>query len=180
MEQKLELTIALLAHTPATLNAWLRDLPEAWTTVNEGGETFSAYGVVGHLVHGERTDWMPRVKTILEYGESRAFVPFDRFAQDRESAGKSLPQLLDEFAELRGQNLKELNALGLTEQKLNMLGRHPRLGTVTLANLLATWAVHDMTHLHQLARIMAHQYRGAVGPWSVFLGVLQCNGHSAG
>jgi len=180
MEQKLELTIALLAHTPATLNAWLRDLPEAWTNVNEGGETFSAYGVVGHLVHGERTDWMPRVKTILEYGESRAFVPFDRFAQDRESAGKSLPQLLDEFAELRGQNLKELNALGLTEQKLNMLGRHPRLGTVTLANLLATWAAHDMTHLHQLARILAHQYRDAVGPWSVFLGVLQCNGHSAG
>ena len=123
---------------------------------------------------------MPRVKMILEYGESRAFVPFDRFAQDRESAGKSLPQLLDEFAELRAKNLDEIRSLGITDQQLQLRGKHPRLGAVTLGNLLATWAAHDMTHLHQLARIMAHQYREAVGPWTVFLGVLQCNGHSAG
>jgi hypothetical protein len=123
---------------------------------------------------------MPRVKMILEHGEGRAFVPFDRFAQDRESAGKTLPQLLDEFAELRAQNLNELRALGVTDQQMQLRGKHPRLGSVTLGNLLSTWAAHDMTHLHQLARIMAHQYRDAVGPWTVFLGVLQCNGHSAG
>jgi hypothetical protein len=180
MEQNLQQTTALLARTPATLNALLRDLPEAWTTVNEGGKTFNAYDVVGHLVHGERTDWMPRAKRILEFGESRAFDPYDRFAQEKESAGKSLPQLLDEFAGLRAKNLNELWALGLTEQKLQLRGKHPRLGTVTLGNLLATWAAHDMTHLHQVARILAHQYREAVGPWTVFLGVLRCNGHSEG
>jgi len=180
MKQKLELTTALLARTPATLNAMLRDLPDTWIEANEGENTFSPYKVVGHLAHGERADWMPRVKMILEHGERQAFVPFDRFAQDRESAGKTLPQLLDEFAELRAQNLEELRALGVTDKQLELRGTHPRLGSVTLGNLLATWAAHDMTHLHQLARIMAHQYREAVGPWTVFLGVLHCNGHSAG
>lgn len=180
MEHNLEMTTALLARTPTTLNAMLRDLPDPWIQANEGEKTFSAFQVVGHLAHGERADWMPRVKMILEYGESRAFVPFDRFAQDRESAGKSLPQLLDEFAELRAKNLDEIRSLGITDQQLQLRGKHPRLGAVTLGNLLATWAAHDMTHLHQLARIMAHQYREAVGPWTVFLGVLQCNGHSAG
>jgi len=178
MKQDLENTIALLARTPATLNALLRELPDAWTTVNEGEKTFNAFDVVGHLVHGERTDWMPRLQRILESGESRAFDPFDRFAQERESQGKSLSQLLDEFAELRAQNLDRLRSLGLTGKQLELRGKHPRLGTVTLGNLLATWAAHDMTHLHQIARIMAHQYREAVGPWSVFLGVLQCKGHS--
>jgi hypothetical protein len=180
MEHNLENTIALLARTPATLNVLLRDLPDAWTSVNEGGNTFNAFDVVGHLVHGERTDWMPRAQRILEFGESRAFDPYDRFAQERESAGKSLPQLLDEFADLRGKNLDDLRALDLTDQKLQLRGKHPRLGSVTLANLLATWAAHDMTHLHQVSRILAHQYRDAVGPWTVFLGVLRCNGHSEG
>lgn len=180
MEQKLELTTALLARTPATLDAMLRNLPDAWVQANEGEKTFNAYQVMGHLAHGERADWMPRVKMILEHGESRAFVPFDRFAQDRESAGKTLSRLLDEFAELRAQNLNELRTLGVTDQQLQLHGKHPRLGSVTLGNLLATWAAHDMTHLHQIARIMAHQYREAVGPWTVFLGVLQCNGHSEG
>src|SRR6185312_9780247 len=113
MEQNLEMTIALLARTPATLDTMLRDLPDAWTQANEGEKTFNAYQVVGHLAHGERADWMPRAKMILEFGESRAFVPFDRFAQDRESAGKSLAQLLDEFADLREQNLNDLRALNL-------------------------------------------------------------------
>lgn len=180
MEQNLKLTMALLARTPATLDAMLRDLPEAWTHANEGAKTFNAYEVVGHLAHGERADWVPRVKMILEYGESRGFVPFDRFAQDRESEGRSLAQLLDEFAEQRAKNLDELRALGLTDQHMHLRGKHPRLGSVTLGNLLATWAAHDMTHLHQIARIMAHQYRDAVGPWTVFLGVLRCNGHSEG
>ena len=178
MEQNLQQTIALLERTPAALNALLRDLPETWTTVNEGGNTFSAFDVVGHLVHGERTDWIPRTKRILECGDSRAFDPFDRFAQERESAGKSLPHLLDEFAGLRARNLSELRSLGLTGQQMQLHGKHPRLGTVTLGNLLATWATHDMTHLHQVARILAHQYRDAVGPWTAFLGVLKCNGHS--
>ena len=180
MEQSLEQTIALLARTPATLNALLRHLPEAWTSANEGPETFSPFEVVGHLAHGERADWIPRVRMILDFGESRAFVPFDRFAQQRESEGKSLPTLLDEFARLRAENLAELRALDLTDQDLARRGTHPRLGPVTLSQLLATWAAHDMTHLHQVSRTLAHQYREAVGPWTEFLGVLKCSGHSAG
>jgi uncharacterized damage-inducible protein DinB len=180
METNLEMTMALLARTPATLDALLRQLPDKWTIANEGEKTFSAYEVVGHLAHGERSDWISRVKSILEFGESRAFEPFDRFAQERESQGKSLAELLDEFAALRAENLQKLRALGLTEQQMELRGKHPRLGAVTLGNLLSTWAAHDMTHLHQTARILAHQYREAVGPWSVFLGVLKCNGHSAG
>lgn len=146
---------------------------------NEGGNTFNAFDVLGHLIHGERTDWMPRAKRILEFGESRAFDRFDRRAQERDSQGKSLPQLLDEFARLRVKNLAELRALNLTEQDLNRRGLHPELGTVTLSQLLATWAAHDLTHLHQISRIMAHQYREAVGPWTAYLGVMQCMGHSA-
>jgi len=179
VEQDLSETIALLSRTPATLNALLRDLPDAWTQQNEGGRSWSAFGVVGHLIHGERTDWMPRAKRILEFGDSRAFDPFDRWAQERESQGKSLPQLLDEFAALRSKNLEELRALNLTPNDLAKHGRHPALGVVTLSQLLATWAVHDLTHVHQIARIMAHQYREAVGPWNAFLGVLKCEGHSA-
>jgi hypothetical protein len=179
MPQNLQHTISLLARTPATLDALLRDLPEELTMRNEGGNTFNAFDVLGHLIHGERTDWMPRAKRILEFGESRAFDRFDRRAQERESPGKSLPQLLDELARLRAENLAELRALNLTEQDLNRRGLHPELGTVTLSQLLATWAAHDLTHLHQISRIMAHQYREAVGPWTAYLGVMQCAGHSA-
>ena len=179
MPQNLQHTISLLARTPATLDALLRDLPEELTMRNEGGNTFNAFDVLGHLIHGERTDWMPRAKRILEFGESRALDRFDRRAQERESQGKSLPQLLDELARLRAENLAELRALNLTEQDLNRRGLHPELGTVTLSQLLATWAAHDLTHLHQISRIMAHQYREAVGPWTAYLGVMQCAGHSA-
>jgi hypothetical protein len=179
MPQNLQHTISLLARTPATLDALLRDLPEEWTMRNEGGNTFNAFDVLGHLIHGERTDWMPRAKRILEFGESRAFDRFDRRAQQRESQGKSLAALLDEFARARAKNLAELRVLNLTEQDLNRRGLHPELGTVTLSQLLATWAAHDLTHLHQISRIMAHQYRGAVGPWTAYLGVMQCAGHSA-
>jgi hypothetical protein len=179
MPQNLQHTISLLARTPATLDALLRDLPEEWTMRNEGGNTFNAFDVLGHLIHGERTDWMPRAKRILESGESRAFDRFDRRAQERESQGKSLAELLDEFARARAKNLAELRVLNLTEQDLNRRGLHPELGTVTLSQLLATWAAHDLTHLHQISRIMAHQYRQAVGPWTAYLGVMQCAGHSA-
>jgi len=179
MQHNLQHTISLLARTPATLDALLRDLPEEWTMRNEGGNTFNAFDVIGHLIQGERTDWMPRAKRILQFGESRAFDRFDRRAQERESQGKSLPQLLDEFARLRAENLAELRALNVTDQELNRRGLHPELGTVTLSQLLATWAAHDLTHLHQISRIMAHQYREAVGPWTAYLGVMQCAGHSA-
>jgi len=179
MEQNLQLTISLLSRTPAALNSLLRDQPEAWTRCNEGENTWSAFDVVGHLIHGERTDWIPRVQRILESGETRQFEPFDRWAQERESQGKSLPQLLDEFTGLRAANLRELGAMNLQPEDFSRRGRHPSLGVVTLSELLATWATHDLTHLHQISRIMAHQYRVAVGPWRDFLGVLRCSAHSS-
>jgi hypothetical protein len=179
MAQNLEHTIALLTRTPAVFDALLRDLQEVWTFRNEGGDTWSAFDVVGHLIDGERTNWMPRARLLLKFGETRAFDPFDRLGQTRESQGKSLGQLLDEFARLRSDNLRELRALDLKPEDLEKRGRHPALGVVTLSELLATWAAHDLTHLHQLSRIMAHQYRDAVGPWSVYLGVMQCAGHSS-
>jgi len=179
MEYNLDDSIALLARTPAVLNALLRDLPETWTMRNEGERTWSTYDVVGHLIHGERTDWMPRARRILEFGESRAFEPFDRWAQERESEGKSLGQLLDEFARLRSENLAALRSLNLQPKDFARRGRHLALGMVTLSELLATWAAHDLTHLHQISRVMAHQYREAVGPWTKFLGVMQCAGHSS-
>jgi len=179
MEHNLENTISVLRRTPATLDMLLRDLPEMWTLRNEGGNTMSAFDVVGHLIHGELTDWMPRARMILQSGETKMFEPFDRWAQVRESQGKSLGKLLDEFADLRARNLAELRALKLQPEDLMRRGRHPALGEVTLSELLTTWAAHDLTHLHQISRVMAHQYREVVGPWSKFLGVLQCNGHSA-
>jgi hypothetical protein len=179
MQQNLENTIALLERTPATLNAWLRELPEAWTLSNEGGKTWSVFDIVGHLIHGEKTDWMTRARIIRKFGETRAFDPFDRLAQFRESAGKSLGELLEEFTRLRAENLKELRAMSLRREDFERCGRHPALGVVTMSQLLATWAVHDLTHLHQITRVLAHQYREAAGPWSVYLGVLQCAGHSS-
>ena len=179
MEHNLDDTVRLLARTPAGLDALMRDLPQTWTSRNEGENTWSAIDVVGHLIHGERTDWMSRAKMILQFGETRAFDPFDRCGQARESEGKSLGELLDEFARLRRENLIELRALDLRPEDLDRRGRHPALGVVTLSELLATWAAHDLTHLHQISRVMAHQYREAVGPWSQYLGVLQCVGHSA-
>jgi hypothetical protein len=179
MPQSLEETISLLSRTPAALDALLRDQPEIWTLRNEGPNTWNVFDVVGHLIHGERTDWMPRVGRILEFGDSRAFEPFDRFAQAKENQGKSLAQLLDEFSRLRSENLDRLRALNLEPADFEKRGRHPALGTVTLSELLSTWAVHDLTHLHQISRIMAHQYRNLVGPWSKYLGVMQCAGHSS-
>ncbi len=179
MEQGLQQTISLLTRTPVALNALLRDLPEEWTLRNEGENTWSAFDVVGHLVHGERTDWMPRVRMVLQSGESQTFEPFDRWGQARESQGKSLEQLLDEFARLRSENLGALRGLNLRPEDLERRGRHPSLGVVTLSQLLATWATHDLTHLHQISRVMALQYRDAVGPWIAYLGVLQCAGHSS-
>jgi hypothetical protein len=170
--------VAVLSRTPSALDALLRGLSNSWVQHNEGQNTWSPFDIVGHLIAGERTDWMPRARIILENGEARAFDPFDRFQQFNESEGKSLDQLLDEFARLRKQNLAALEALNLGPQDFERRGTHPELGVVTLGQLLATWAVHDLTHLHQLSRVMAHQYRDAVGPWSAYLGVLHCAGHS--
>ena len=179
MSLKLEDTFALLSRTPKGLDALLRDLPESWTMRNEGEGTWTAFDVVGHLVHGELTDWVPRVQRVLEFGESKEFNKFDRTAQERESRGKSMGQLLDEFAKLRAENVEKVRAMNLKPEDMKRTGLHSVFGRVTLGNLLATWAAHDMTHLHQVSRIMAHQYREAVGPWIQYLGVLQCNGHSS-
>jgi len=178
-EHSLPDMVAVLSRTPPALNAFLRDLPDVWTRRNEDGDTWSVFDVIGHLVCGERVDWMPRAKIILQFGETRVFDPFDRLAQRRESEGKSLHQLLDEFGSLRAANLDELRGFNLTPEDLRRRGRHPALGAVTLSQLLATWAAHDLTHLHQISRIMAHQCRAAVGPWSDYLGVLRCEGHSS-
>jgi hypothetical protein len=179
MEHNLQDTISLLTRTPGALNALLRGLPETWTLRNEGENTWSVFDVVGHLIYGERVDWMQRTRIVLQFGETQTFESFDRLGHVRESQGKSLDQLLDEFARLRSENLVELRSLNLRQEDLERRGRHPSLGAVTLSELLATWAAHDLTHLHQISRIMAYQYREGVGPWSKYLGVLQCAGHSA-
>ncbi|MGI8771494.1 MAG: DinB family protein [Acidobacteriaceae bacterium] len=171
-------TIAVLARTPAALDALLRGMPDVWVRGNEGKNSWCAFDIVGHLISGERTDWMPRLRIILENGEARPFDPFDRLAQFKESRDRPLEQLLHDFARLRSENLAELQAFNLQPEDFSRRGTHPALGVVTLSQLLATWAVHDLTHVHQLSRVLAHRYRDAVGPWSAYLGVLQCNAHS--
>jgi hypothetical protein len=163
---------AILARTPAALDALLRGLPDGWITSNEGGETWSPFDVIGHLIHGERTDWMPRVRIILEHGESRPFDKFDRFAQFAASDGRGLGSLLDEFAMLRQENLRQLSALALSDADLEKRGRHPELGVVTLRQLLATWVAHDLDHVVQISRVLARQYSDEVGPWRAFLRII--------
>lgn len=178
MRQNLDATVALLSRTPAALDALLRGLPEEWTERDEGQGTWTVRGIMGHLLHGERTDWMPRARMILEFGEGRTFERFDRTAQDRGGSATSIETLLEEFAAARAGNLEELRGMGLSEADLRKTGVHPVFGRVTLSELLATWAAHDMTHLHQISRVMAVQYREAAGPWVAFLGVMRCGGHS--
>ena len=163
---------AVLARTPATLDAMLRGLPEGWIQAHEGGETWSPFDVIGHLIHGEQTDWVPRARIILEHGEARAFDKFDRFAQFELSQGRTLDSLLDEFAVLRRANLRDLAALEITEADLDRRGAHPGLGVVTLGQLLATWVAHDLDHVVQVARVLARQYSDAVGPWRAYLRVI--------
>jgi DinB superfamily len=164
--------ITVLERTPATFRALLAGLPETWTAPNEGENTFSPFDNVGHLIHGERTDWIPRARIILAQGANRRFEPYDRFAQVRESQGKQLAQLLDEFAQLRADNLLTLRGWNLSDRELALEGEHPELGTVTLRQLLAAWVVHDLGHVAQTTRVMAKQYKEAVGPWRVYLPVL--------
>ena len=177
MEQDMEGTLAILSRTPAALDALLRGLAEEWTRANEGEGTWSAFDVVVHLIHCEEADWMPRVRTILEHGEAQEFAPLDRWGGMRESQSRPLEELLDEFARRRAESLEALRKWRLNAEDFARQGRHPALGVVTLGELLATWAAHDLNHLHQISRVMAHQYREAVGPWRQYLGVLRCDGH---
>jgi len=171
MELDIEAALPLLTRTPRVLDTWLRGLPETWLRATEGPGTWSPHDVVGHLVHGERTDWMVRVRHILDHGDSRAFEPFDRHAQ--QAAGdETLEQRLDALAALREGNLAELTRLGLGPADLERPGRHPALGAVTLGQLLATWVAHDQTHIAQISRVLAKQYATAVGPWAAYLSVL--------
>lgn len=162
----------ILRRTPSVLDEWLRGLSEGWVMEDEGPETFSPYDVVGHLVHGEKADWIGRARIILEEGEWRTFDPFDRFAMYEESKGKTLPNLLDEFAALRAENLVALEGMELTDEALDRTGTHPELGTVTLSQLLATWTVHDLSHIAQIARVMAKQYKAETGPWREYIPLL--------
>lgn len=172
MEYKLEQAKDVLMRTPATLNSLLRDLPDAWIVSNEGPDTWSPFDVVGHLIHGEETDWIPRARIILADGENSLFVPFDRFAMFEKSKGKSMGDLLEMFERLRGENLRELEQMNLTPELLSKRGKHPELGIVTLSELLATWVVHDLGHIAQVVRVMSKQYGDAVGPWRVYLSIL--------
>jgi PAS domain-containing protein len=172
MEFILDDAIRILRRTPETLRALLAALPDQWARCDEGPDTWSPFDVLGHLIHGEKTDWVPRALSILEYGESQVFEPFDRFAQFGDSRGKSLGTLLDEFTALRIKNVETIEALHLTDDELERTGLHPDFGRVTLAQLLATWAVHDLGHIVQISRTMARQYDAQVGPWKKYLRVL--------
>ncbi len=172
MNFELDQATAVLARTPAVLDVWLRDLPDGWTDCDEGPDTFRPFDVVGHLIHGEHTDWIPRLERILQDGERRAFEPFDRLGQKESSRGKTLDALLDEFARLREVSLLRLRSLEIDEIKLALRGRHPAFGPVTARELLATWVVHDLGHIAQIARVMSKRYSSDVGPWRAYLPVL--------
>lgn len=172
MSFDLEETLGVLRRTPAVLTALLGGIGEVWHSTDEGPETWSAFDVVGHLVHGEETDWVPRARIILEHGEGRPFEPFDRFAQLERFRGWALDELLELFADRRAENLDVVRSWNLTDEELSRRGRHPELGTVDLRQLLATWAVHDLNHVGQIARVVAKTYAGEVGPWRDYLSIL--------
>ena len=172
MNFDLNKTTDVLERTPKILEDLLSGLSDDWIVNNEGDDTWSPYDIVGHLIHGERTDWMVRLEIIL-HKEDKNFIPYDRFAQSKESKGKSLQQLLSEFALLRKENLQKLKSLNLTENDLNKTGIHPEFGDVTLRQLLSTWTIHDLTHIAQITRVMAKQYKEAIGPWMKYFRVMQ-------
>lgn len=169
MDFEIAKAIPMLRATPGVVSAMLEGLDDVWIQTNYGPETFSPFDVIGHLIHGERTDWMPRARIILEHGEDRAFDPFDRYAMYEDSKGKTINELLATFARLRVETVEALRAMELSAADLRKKGTHPELGTVTLENLLATWVIHDQNHIHQIAKCLAYQYREAVGPWSDFI-----------
>ena len=168
----LEQAVEVLQRTPAVLRAMLAGLSEPWVMNNYGPETWSPFDVVGHLIHGEKTDWIPRARIIIEHGASRPFDPFDRYAQYDASRGKTIDALLNEFESLRKQSLVSLRSMKLTDAQLDLPGTHPALGPVTLRNLLATWVCHDLNHIHQIAKSMAYQYRDEVGAWRAYITII--------
>jgi hypothetical protein len=172
MQFVLDDAVTLLSRTPATLDALLRGLPDGWTSANEGAGTWSPFDVLGHLIQGEETDWIPRVAIILEHGESRTFDRFNREAQFESSSPPTLERRLDAFAALRRDNLQRLRALNLTNADLDRTGRHPAFGVVTLRQLLATWVAHDLDHVMQISRVLGRQYADEVGPWRAYLRVI--------
>ncbi|MCB0520845.1 MAG: DinB family protein [Lewinellaceae bacterium] len=173
MKFDLQQTMEILERTPKVLSEMLKGLSDAWTTQHEGPGSWSPYDVIGHLIHGEKTDWIPRMDIMMNHGTAIPFVPFDRFAQFKESEGKTLDLLLEEFTRLRQDNLRILKNTQLDQVALGRKGTHPALGEVTLQQLLATWAAHDLGHIVQIARVMAKQYREEVGPWKAYLSVLE-------
>ena len=166
-------TIDILSRTPVSLNSLLVNLPESWVKNNEGENTWSPYDIIGHLIHGEKTDWIPRAKIILSDLEDKTFEPFDRFAQFENSKGKTLTELLNEFSLLRKQNIDILKSFNLTEAELEMEGNHPDLGKVSMRQLLAFWGVHDLSHIYQISRVLAKNYKSEVGPWSAYISIIQ-------
>ncbi len=172
MEYSLETALPVLASTPASLEALLGGLPEPWLRSTAGGDSWSPYAVVGHLVHGERTDWIPRAVSLLDHGEAQPWEPFDRLAQQHDDQSRPIAILLQQFAALRQENLNKLRSLDLGPQHWPLTGRHPEFGTVTLGQLLATWVVHDLSHMTQITRTMAGQYADQVGPWERYLPIL--------
>ncbi|MGW9686960.1 DinB family protein [Flagellimonas sp. 2504JD1-5] len=173
MEFNLIESIQILDKTPSIISNLLKELPEAWVKTNEGGDTWSPYDVVGHLIHGEKTDWIPRAEIILNDEMNKDFEPFDRFAQFTNSNGKTLNELLLEFKTLRAENIEKLKALQIDEPALMKTGVHPEFGSVTLKQLLAAWVVHDLGHINQITRVMAKNYKTEAGPWPKYLAVLQ-------
>ncbi|GJM23640.1 MAG: hypothetical protein DHS20C16_00550 [Phycisphaerae bacterium] len=171
LDFNLEESADVLSRTPGVLKAMLSSLPEHWTSNNYGADTFSPFDVVGHLIHGDQTDWITRTRQILETQDTEPFVPFDRYAMYEKSQGKTIAELLDEFEQVRSEALDDLTNLGITGAQLELTGKHPVLGSVKLRELLATWVAHDLNHIHQVAKCMAHQYKDAIGPWVGHLGV---------
>jgi uncharacterized damage-inducible protein DinB len=171
MKFNIDKALEILEQTPNTLKSLLENLSNDWVFVNEGKETWSAFDVIGHLIHGENTDWIPRLKIIL-FESNKQFIPFDRFAQFENSKGKNLTQLLSEFKKLRAENLKYLKSLSLTESQLNLTGIHPEFGIVTTKELLSTWVTHDLGHIAQITRVLAKQYKNEVGPWTQYISIL--------
>jgi DinB superfamily len=172
MQFGFDTALPVLRRTPSVLTDLLADLPACWTYAVEGPNTWSPFDVVGHLIHGERTDWVPRVEHLLRHGDAVPFPPFDREAMFAASQGKSLGELLDMFARLRGESLERLEAMGLGDADLSRRGRHPEFGVVTLGQHLSTWVAHDLGHIGQIVRVMARQYTDAVGPWRIYLSIL--------
>jgi len=173
MNFTIDRSLAILCRTPAVIETLLNGISEEWLKNNEGANTWSPYEVVGHLIHGEKTDWIVRAKVILSAAQNKTFEPFDRFAQSNEDQERPIGVLLEEFKEWRVKNLEELKALQIDEAKLQKKGIHPELGEASLKELLSTWVVHDLGHIAQITRVMAKQYKSEVGPWKEYLGILK-------